>query len=508
MKQIAFALACLLLIAPAVVADDWEDPRAQALEDAVRDLEREALRARADAVADRYGFAERPTPTPVRQDAIVSMRTGEVRLVADLARTDVTVLVHNPTGQPLEWRSTFAIDPAAEVIGAVLAREGQDEVAARTLRDFDAQSLYAQAKIEREIDYGDQFASRPPRWWGPGTPATGGGDPLLVERLSRKYLRVTVFPVNPSETLRVALTFVSPLRGRGEERRYVDVVQEPIGPVMSPSLRPGPVTAPDALPARNLAVHGTEWFIEPGTLRLADRPEGMVVAGAQGERLHLVGSTRPSPDAPATVSFVTEETGSPVVAVPGGGIGTHVATWRFDAIGFLLERGVRPAPGTTLRLVRRSASTMRIAPWTFELAAEPVPVTALVTAMADEVRYGVEVVDRDGNVLQAFDVRRDIERQPMDEVLGGAITGWHRAVVVSRVLEWAAGDFEREQQALDHAVDVGVLVPGVSAVAIPRNEQDNLFREQRRQYRHDGTTLGAQGRQADLKAPPTGSTSP
>jgi hypothetical protein len=55
-----------------------------------------------------------------------------------------------------------------------------------------------------------------------------------------------------------------------------------------------------------------------------------------------------------------------------------------------------------------------------------------------------------------------------------------------------------------YAVDLGVLVEGSAALAVPDSERRRLSPRNRRLYDTDGVPLGAPRHEADLKGPPRG----
>jgi hypothetical protein len=84
------------------------------------------------------------------------------------------------------------------------------------------------------------------------------------------------------------------------------------------------------------------------------------------------------------------------------------------------------------------------------------------------------------------------------------VSGWHRAALVHRVFGWAAHDGERRLRAQRFAVDMGVLVAGSSALAVPIRERARMSQRSRRLYDTDGVPLGAPRHEADVKSPPRG----
>jgi hypothetical protein len=268
------------------------------------------------------------------------------------------------------------------------------------------------------------------------------------------------------------------------------------------------VTAPDALPAAGTTAVHDQWMFRPGSLALASASAGLAPAGDAGGVLRFVAADGFRRDQAPTVEFRRqEETADEAVAVKGGGLGTLVAAWRFDPAEWLTAHGFEPDAGITLRLLKRPGSTSRIAPWSFGALDLPLPVTARLATGAESIRYAVEVRDGDGEVLAVVEEEQGFRRERLLGDLEGAITGWHRAALVARVLQWAGSDAERRDRALAFAVDLGVLVPGTAALALPADEQRDLPTASRREYRTDGAHLGARRGEADMASPPAGALS-
>lgn len=484
MTRIWIALLAGALVAGGVapaLADDWEDTRRDRLEEAVRDLEIEE-------VARRQGT----TPDQVRS-SVMSLRHGKVVMVADLARAELTLEIRNTGTQPMEWSRAFAIDPLAEAIGASLQRGDAAPEIAQTLTLADARRIYGEVRTPR-----------PTRTRS--VPRTPGGDPLRIERPNRARMNVIVWPVAPGETVRVALTFVSPLRGRGERRTYVDPIRGDWGAVPEGSQ---PVTTePDVGRTPILASMDTRWIVDTGDLALSGVPTGMVPAGEAGGLLHFRGPDGRERTGGPTLPLRLLRPSRQVLAVHGGGLGTRVAVFHFDPIAFLQEHDLtHVSPDCILRIRRRAGSTSRIAPWVFPVTGEPQPVTARLFPQSPDLEYAVEVVDPEGEVLHTIEVQRPVNRTKLDRARAGAITGWHRAALAARVRDWAGNHRVKQQQALDFAVDLGVLTAGTAALAVPPAERSRLRMRSRRQYFANGAPLGAQEREADFRGPPSRSTS-
>jgi len=430
--------------------------------------------------------------TPDQPNSAMSLRHGKVVMVADLARTDVTLEITNTGRRPLEWSRSFVVDPRAEAIGATLQRGSSRPVEAQTLTMQDARRIYGEVRNPRPT----RTVPAPRR----------GGDPLRIERPSRERMDVVVWPIAPGETVRVSLGFVSPLRGRGDHLTYVDPIQGDGG-----SVRPdaAPVaTEADAPPAPIVASIDTDWLVDTGDLALSGTPTGMVPAGEAGGLLYFRGPERPEREGKPTLPLTRRRPFRDVLAVPGGGLGTRVAVFHFDPVAFLEEHDLpRVSSECTLRIRRRAGSTSRIAPWEFAVRGEPQPVTARLFPQSDTLRYAVEVVAPGGTVLHVVEVERPVSRSRLDPERTGAITGWHRAALAARVRDWAGHDPVKASRALEYAVDLGVLTGGTAALAVPPEELRRLRLRSRREYFQDGSPLGAQEREADYHAPPPRSTS-
>ncbi len=472
------ALLCLALTAP-LFADDWGDQRGDRLEKAIRDLER--------------GRAPTTLASP---STLVELRHGDVKLVQDLARVDLTLEIASRTNQAAAWQRTFEIDPVCEVVGASLQRGSAAPIAAKTLTVAAARRIY-----------GEVITPRAPR-----TPQRRFKDPLRVERTRRGRLAISVWPINPGETVRVCIEFVTPLRGRGGRRDYRDVIEADLGGSApgpgAPNARPV-VTEGDHAPAPALAFAvQTDWVVHTGGLELAADPVGMTAAGRIADRLRFVGASDGRDRVP-TIPFKAHARSRAAIAVPGGGLDTHVAMWSFDPIAFLDRHDVRVPRDATVRLRRVRGSTSRIAPWTFAAAGDPMPVTAKLLPGSRTLRYDVEVRLPSGEVVATIPVEQPVFRERLEPARAGAITGWHRAALARRVLAWAERDEtkrgERHARAIAYAVDLGVLVQGTAALAVPRNELRRVPLRSRSEYHHDGAPLGAQRGEANLKWPPNGS---
>lgn len=446
-----------------------------------------------DAPTGRRGRqgGDLPMPAPTPDTSLTHMHHGKVHMFGGLARVDLTLEVQNVGRAVMEWRRTYAIDPAAEVIGATLMRRNQLPIRARTLTTFDAFQCYARIRTPP--------VTRPtPR---PRRPR----DPLLVSRPQRDELHVQIWPIAVDETIRVELTFVTPLRGEGIRRTYRDVMGGPT--------REHPrMTQPDELreqPRRvgSMVDHKADWLMHPGTLVLSTaKPDGMRLAGDAGGRLKFTGmaATRPTDPAP-TVPFLSKRKTTHAQLVGHRTLASRIAVFRFDPAAYLKQKGFVLTRGMTIKLGAVRGETRRLAPNAFEADGEPRPVTGqVIEAKAESFPYQVRVIDRHGNEVVTFDETLPLARPEVDKAMQAAVGGWHRAQIARRVFASAGAHGRKREEATRYAVDLGVLMPGIAAIAIPANERERLTPRLRRLYQTDGVPLGAPRREADVKQPPHG----
>ena len=189
------------------------------------------------------------------------------------------------------------------------------------------------------------------------------------------------------------------------------------------------------------------------------------------------------------MGFRRTETAPSALMVSGGGPGKRVAIWRVDPGSFLARHGFELRPDLSLRLVSRDPKLNRIAPMVIGATDTPKPVTAVYRGKTEAIQYAIEVVDRKGQVLEVYEQDVPVRKQKLKRELVGAITGWHRSMLVSRVFDWAYAGGGTEAQAIAFAVDMGVLVPGTAALAVPVRERSLLSAASRRTYDHDGVPL-------------------
>lgn len=457
--------------------------------------ERRARNRRLDLVAPNPRTAVappegQPTPGGGQGRGLVHLHHGSVHMVAGLARVDLTLEVQNVGPQPMEWQRVYAIDPVAEVIGAVLQREGEDAITARTLTSADAARIYAEVRTPPP--------TRRPR---------GNRDPLLLQRPSADRLHVSIWPIGPGETIRVALTFVTPLRGRGARRTYVDVMGGPARAGRPPRLSRPNDGEPDRGGRTVPVAAQADWLVDPGDLVLSSAPgRGMTLRGQSAGLLQFTGRAATEGQSPRpSVSFLTAKREKGALLVGSGSLGGRIAVWRFDPQEFLVSHGFELREPLDVRLVPARGNCSRLAPHFFAKADEPLPVTALLLdRSARTVRYGVEVLGSDGEVIATYHEALPLHREDLDEASEDALSGWHRAALVHRVFQWAGGDGARQLGAQRFAVDMGVLVGGSAALAVPASERRRMSQRSRRLYDRDGVPLGAPRHEADLRAVPRG----
>lgn len=438
---------------------------------------------------DRRGDVPMPPPTP--DTSLTHLHHGKVRMFAGLARVDLTLEVQNVGTAVMEWRRAYAIDPSAEVIGAVLLRRNQLPIVSRTLTTGDANQCYARIRMPP--------VTRPtPR---PRRPR----DPLLLTRPQRDQLHIQIWPIAADETIRVELTFVTPLRGNGVRRTYRDVMGGPMRELPRVS-RPSEGGAQPPRPG-TMVNHKADWLMQPGDLVLSSAtPDGMVLDGKAGGQLKFTGvaATRSNEPAPS-VPFLVKRKSTHAQLVDSRTLSSRIAVFRFDPDAYLKDKGFVLTRGMRLDLKAVRGATRRLAPNAFRAGDEPRPVTGqVVQRKADVFAYKVRVLDRHGNEVVVFDEQKPLARPKVDKAMQAAVGGWHRAHLASRVFRWAGIHNRHRQEATRYAVDLGVLMPGISAIAIPANERERLTPRLRRLYETDGVPLGAPRREADVKQPPHG----
>lgn len=405
----------------------------------------------------------------------VGVRVGQARFLREIARVDVTLEATNTTRGQIEWSREFPMEAAGEVIGCSLMRSGQPALIARTLTFEDGRRIYDETV-------------RPP------TPPPTGRDPLRVERQRDDRLSVTVFPMAPGETVRVKLAFAVPLEGQARQRRFL----EPIW--LNESTRPS-ARGPQTL--RREVGTLTSLLVEPGGLAYAGSESATVAEGARGTLLTFRPEHATDSGAQARLVFHAPEGALPALTVPGGGLGTVVAFWRFDPQAFLAQQGLQAIAGSTIELRAGGGMAQRLVPAQVKADGSAVTLCARVFPQAEHIPYHVTVATPEGE--RRVRLEQTFERSGADADLVDAVAAFYRSRLARHVIAWGRGRSPAEQQAAAaYAVDMGVIVPGTCALAIPSDEQELLSRASRRQYRRDGAKVGAADGEADWIGPPAG----
>ncbi|MDF1702175.1 MAG: hypothetical protein P1V36_13550, partial [Planctomycetota bacterium] len=253
--------------------------------------------------------------------------------------------------------------------------------------------------------------------------------------------------------------------------------------------------------------HKADWLMNPGTLVLSNAaPDGMVFGGEAGGQLKFTGvaSTRRHEPAP-TVPFLAPRRETRAQLIGTRTLASRIAILRFDPADYLKRKGFVLTRGMTLELGTVRGETRHIAPKHFGANDEPRPVTAqMIKASATSFPYAVRVLDRHGNEVVTFAESMPLHRADLDTAMQSAVGSWHRSQIAARVFRWAGTHARHRTEATRYAVDLGVLMPGIAAIAIPANERERLTPRLRRIYQTDGVPLGAPRREADVKQPPHG----
>jgi hypothetical protein len=496
MKRIGLVLGVVAMALGAALpgrtaaADEWSDPARVAVE---------AFLARAEAAS-----AGREATS------WVTKRLDEVAVFADLARVDVSLEVTNgdgvgTTGRPLEWRRALSVDPRAELIGAVYTRADGMQTTSQILTALDARRLYGTATTVRHRD------------------------PLWVTRERPETLEVTIFPVPPQATVRVVLSFVTPLYGRGAQLEYRDPLSVRV------RRAPAPVTPGDAVPApegqsplplpagtppeiRAAVARATRTVATPapaahlaaaavhvsfqGVLPAAP-PEGATWAPREDGTWRI----EPAPGAdvpPLHVRSVAGAAAARTFLAQGYPIATSAFAWRADPAALLASLGVDAEAATAVHLEAVSGSTSRIAPEVLAADEEPTVVMGRAYRSGD-VRMRVVAVGADGARLARRELVVPCDRSRPGEAVGDALRAYHRARLADRVARWAGADAKRQERALAYAVDMGVLRKGTAALAIPEDERGWLTKDDLRLYLTDGMPFDGDSPQGDFISPPPGS---
>lgn len=464
--------------------DEWSDPAREAVEAWL--ARREAARAGRD------------------NPSWVTKRHDEVAVLADVARVDVTLEVTNgqTTGrQGLEWRRTLPIDPRADLIGAVYVPTTGETTPGRTLLSMDARRLY------------DTTTNR-----------GRGRDPLWVTREEKDLLDVTIFPVPPGATVKVVLSFVTPLAGRGERLEYRDplgvrpsprVVTPPAEtPPPAPEI-PVPVNAPEPIKAaiRQAAI---EAAAAPATTRVSAAEVLVRFAGAMPDGPPAAGVWSTQPDGSWRIEPPEEGDLPPLVVRSAGGDGkarvfaaagypmlTSAFAWRADPAAIRSALGVEAGSGTKIAFASVAGSSTRIAPEVLDAADEP---TVVMGRAHDSTKVLIDAraIGPDGKTLATRRLSIPASRVAPAENLVDALRAYHRTRLAERVLRWAGERPDRKATALEYAVDVGALVPGVAVLAIPKSERTPLQKGDLRLYLTAGVPFDGDSDEGDFKTPPAG----
>ena len=446
----------------AVRADEWADPVGPTLE--------RFLQTNREAGFDPANW--------------IARRTDEVAVCAGLARVDVLLELTNRSAGGLEWRRTLPMDPAADLIGARYTRPDGKTTPALTLDAGEAERLYRRA-----------------------TSPNYGKDPLRIDRPARDRLEVRVFPVPAGATVRLALAFAAPLQGRGTHAAYRD----PLGARADVE----PVAVEAALPSRpgtavpvSLEVPIARTLPATVRLRFTDAfpgaaPAGWNVLPSDGGVLLL--SPGPDADPAPAVEVRSLRAAGDVTVFPAGGLADTTAfVWRLDPTAAAAELGLSSVAGVTLRLASVEGVTSRIAPDSVPAAGEPTIVMGRAGSPT-KVQVRVDAVGADGKSLATRTIALPAVLAHPAESVSDALRAYHRARLADRVFRWAGVDAKRVQQAKDYAVDLGVLGPYVSALAVPKDERGFMTRHEITRYLTDGMPFDGDSTQGDFKSAPSGS---
>jgi hypothetical protein len=462
-KAILAAVAIGVGGGTAARADEWGDPVGPALE--------RFLQANRQAGFDPANW--------------ISKRSDDVAVCAGLARVDVVLELTNRSERGLEWRRTLVMDPAADLVGARYTRPDGKTTVALSLDAGEAERLYRRA-----------------------TDPNYGKDPLRIDRPARDRLEVRIFPVPAGATVRLALAFAAPLQGRGSRAAYHDPLDA------HPDLEPAaaqaslPRASGDAVPV-SLSVPIARYVPASVRLRLTDAlpgapPAGWDVTPSPGGVLLL--SPVPGQDPASAVEVRSLRAAGDVTVFPAGGLpsATNAFVWRLDPAAAAAELGLEALAGVTLRLSSVEGVTSRIAPESVPAAAEPTIVMGRAWS-ASKVEVRVDAVGADGKTLVTRTVALPAVPGRSDEPVADAIRAYHRARLAERVFRWAGSDAKRLQQAKDYAVDLGVVGPYVSALAVPKDERGFMSRREVAHYLTDGMPFDGDSTQGDFKPAPPGS---
>jgi hypothetical protein len=460
--KMAVAIAAVGMLGGAARADEWEDPVGPALE--------RFLDANRAAGFDASNW--------------VSKRADEVAVFAGMARVDVALELTNKTTGGLEWRRTLPVDPAADLIGATYTRPDGKKTPALTLDAGEVERLYRRA-----------------------TDPNYGKDPLRIDRPTRDRLEVRIFPVAPGATVKLDLAFSVPLQGRGDRASYHD----PLG--VQPDLEPVAATVPvrraaGTPVADTLSVPVVRYVPTSMRLHFTDALPGAPPAGwdVHPTDAGLLLSPTPGADPADSVEVRSLRAAGDVTVFAAGGIpmSTSAFVWRVDPAAVADELGVDSVAGVTLRLSSVEGVTNRIAPESLSASGAPTVVMGRAWS-STKVQVRVDAVGADGKTQATRTIALPAVFGRPAEPVCDALRAYHRARLVERVFRWAGTDAKRVQQAKEYAVDLGVVGPHVSALAVPKDERGFMTKREIQRYLTDGMPFDGDSSQGDFKPAPAGS---
>jgi hypothetical protein len=183
---------------------------------------------------------------------------------------------------------------------------------------------------------------------------------------------------------------------------------------------------------------------------------------------------------------------------------TSVFVWRLDPAAVAAELGVESTAGVTLKLSSIDGVTNRIAPEAVPAAGEPTIVMGRAWSPS-KVQVRVEAFGADGKSLVARAVALPVVSGRPAEAVSDGLRAYHRARLTERVFRWAGSDEKRLAQAKAYAVDLGVVGPYVSALAVPKDERGFMTKHEIANYLTDGMPFDGDSSQGDFKPAPAGS---
>jgi hypothetical protein len=401
-----------------------------------------------------------------------------------MARVDVVLELTNRSGGGLEWRRTLPIDPVADLIGATYTRPDGKTTPALTLSAAEAERLYRRA-----------------------TSPNYGRDPLRIDRPSRDRLEVRIFPVAAGSTVKLSLAFAAPLQGRGDRAAYHD----PLGvrADVESTVASAPTHRGDVTPvAASLTVPVEHYVPTSVRLHFTDALPGAPPAGWDVHPTPggLLLSPTPGAEPSSSVEIRSLRAAGDVTVFPASGIpmATSAFVWRVDPAAVCAELGVESIAGVTLRLSSVDNVTNRLAPDVLPAAGEPTLVLGRAWS-ASKVQVRVDAIGADGKSVASRTVALPAVLGRPSEPVSDALRAYHRARLVDRVFRWAGSDAKRVQQAEEWAVDLGVIGPSVSALAVPKDERGFMTKHDLARYLTDGMPFDGDSQQGDFKPAPAGS---